>query len=145
MRSKYLHLSIVVIVFFAIAQRLGPVFPDGDLDPLRGETLAQTRALDDAGELLGRKDLEDVRKGGGENGRRARVEAGALLIADVDKVHLQSTKENSGVSKGIAIEGFLGLAGFYGPSPGNSVQENAGRAMERTGSCPPSARTDLAR
>lgn len=68
---------IVVIVVVAILV-LAAFLADGDLDTLRGEALAQGRALADAGELLGREDSEDVAKAGREDRRALSVYANAI-------------------------------------------------------------------
>ncbi len=78
---------VVVVVFLAVRNRLGAVLADGDLDALRGEALAQRRALNDARELLGRVDLEDVAVRARQHWRRARVEP--VPVADIDEVQLQ--------------------------------------------------------
>lgn len=62
------HSSIIVIVIAISALEIG-VFADRDLDALRGKDLAQGRALADAGELLGRVDIEDIAEARGQDGR----------------------------------------------------------------------------
>ena len=80
--------SIVILIFFAIAEGLGTIFTNRNLNALRSEALAEIRALDHTGELLCAKDLEDIREGAGEDWGGSGVQA--TTVADVDEVHLES-------------------------------------------------------
>ncbi len=68
------------------------VLADGYLDPLAGKAFAERCALADARELLGRVDLENVAKDGGEDGRLADVDRAVARLArrtDIDKGEAQ--------------------------------------------------------
>ena len=54
------------------------ILPDGDLDPLFRERLAQVCAVNHAGKLLGREDLELIAETGGEDRGGAGVELARL-------------------------------------------------------------------
>jgi len=88
---------VLVLLFLALAgprpRAFDAVLADRDLDALQREALAQRRALDHAGELLGREDLERLREDGREDGRGAVVEDRLSVLrgcSDVDKVHLEA-------------------------------------------------------
>lgn len=85
-------LYIVRVVLGLIAELRG-VLSNRDLDTLLGKLLAQGRAFDDAGKLLGRIYLEWLGEDHGEDWGFALVQRVTVTLptADVDEVHSQPT------------------------------------------------------
>ncbi len=80
------------VVLIGVPVALG-VLPDGDLDSLRCEALAQWRALYDTREFLRRVDLELVGVNEGEHGCSGLVQSTTKSgIANVDEVHAESVE-----------------------------------------------------
>jgi hypothetical protein len=89
-------LVVLILVSFAL-------FADRDLDSLAGESSAERRAFDHAGEFLGRVDLEGLGVGPGEDWALSAVQAGAGGgVADIDEIHFES--EGVVVSRGLEWE-----------------------------------------
>lgn len=83
--------SIISVVLCLIAQLLGPVLANWNLDSLTGKHFTERRALDDAWEFFGGVDLELVGEAGGKNRSAAGIEllVVVLTVADIDEVHLE--------------------------------------------------------
>ena len=83
-------MSVLVVFILAPART---VFPNRDFDALRGKGFAERRALNDAGELFGAKDLKDVRKARGQDRSGPHIEMawapGRLGATHIDKIHFQ--------------------------------------------------------
>lgn len=74
---KWLRLFVVIVV---IVGAPAAFLPDGNLDALGRETLAEVGTIADAGELLRRVDLEDVAENGSQDKRLARVDRDIILL-----------------------------------------------------------------
>jgi hypothetical protein len=84
-------ISVVRVIFGLIAEWFWSVFADGNLDTLARKRFAQRRTFNDTGKLLGRENLELLRKAGGQHRGTASIEGVvALPTADIYKVHLES-------------------------------------------------------
>lgn len=94
------HRSIIVIVI-VLAFAVLALFPDGDLDALGGEALAERCAVTDAREFLGREDCERLTVATGEDGglgRLATVE-GRPGRSDVDEGEAEAVSGVSSVDR----------------------------------------------
>jgi hypothetical protein len=95
-----IHRSIVVIIV-VLAFAVLALFPDGDLDALGGEALAERCAVTDARELLGREDREWLTVATGEDGGLGRLAAveGRPGRSDVDEREAEAVSGVSSVDK----------------------------------------------
>jgi hypothetical protein len=72
-------LIVVVFIVFSALFFIGAVFANGDLDTLARKTLAEGRAVADAGEFLGRVDREYLAEAGREHWCFPLVDHGACV------------------------------------------------------------------
>lgn len=101
--SPFFHFQSLVVVSVIIVSvsatptgTLDTILSDRNLDTLQRKALAQLRAFDDTGELLGGEDLKGFTEDRGQNGGRPMVDHGCPvagfsgLSAHIDEAHFEA-------------------------------------------------------
>ena len=73
--------ALIVIIVVLVRVLVRVVLANGNLDTLAGKAFAKSRALADAWEFLGRVNLKDVAKTGGQDGSLADVDGAVARLA----------------------------------------------------------------